>query len=187
MAKELRKKYQIKIGLIGASPPIWRRLFIADSVPLSKLHEVIQVAMGWYNCHLHQFIVDGRYYGTPDPADDFGETLDEKKYRLNQFLKREKDAIVYEYDFGDSWEHKITLEKVLPFDPAETLPRCIKGKGACPPEDVGGIDAFRDFVAALNDPMHPAHNEYLEWVGGEYDPRSFDLDQINERLLRVYR
>ena len=187
MAKEPRKKYQIKIGLKGARPPIWRRLFIVDSVSLPKLHAVIQAVMGWHNCHLHQFIARGLYYGTPDPDDDFAETLDENKYRLNQFLKREKDTIVYEYDFGDSWEHQITLEKVLPFDPAETLPSCIKGKGACPPEDVGGIYAFQDFVAALNDPTHPEHDTYLEWVGSEYDPQFFNLDQINARLLWACR
>ena len=180
MATRHPKTYQLKIGLMYTKPPIWRRILIADSVSLPVFHQVIQTVMGWENYHLHQFRDGEVYYGIPD--DFMSDTLDECRYKLNQLLKQEKDSIVYEYDFGDSWEHKITLEKVLPFDPADTLPRCIKGKGACPPEDVGGTVGYYGFLDAVHDPNHPEHEEMLEWIGGEFDPDDFDLDEVNALL-----
>lgn len=124
MAKDPRKIYQLKIGLSGAKPPIWRRLLIVNTVPLPVFHTVLQIVMGWEDSHLHQFVTGGNYYRTPDLDDSFSETLNESRYKLSQLLKKEKDSLIYEYDFGDSWEHKVTLEKILPFDPAATLPRC---------------------------------------------------------------
>ena len=182
MATRHPKTYQLKIGLMDSKPPIWRRLLIADSVPVPVFHQVIQTVMGWDDYHLHQFRVGGEYYGVPDPDYDYAEMRDEKRYKLNQLLKKEKDSLIYEYDFGDGWEHKVTLEKVLPFDPADTLPRCVKGKGACPPEDVGGIFGYYGFLDAVSDPNHPEHAEMLEWVGGEFDPDDFDLDEVNALL-----
>ena len=187
MARPLRKTYQLKISLKGAKPPIWRRLLIADSVSLPKLHQAIQIAMGWTDSHLHQFIVDGEFYGRPDPDFDDMEMEDERHYKLSQFLQKEKDWILYEYDFGDSWEHKITLEKILPFDPKAVLPKCIKGKGACPPEDVGGIWGYYGFLDALADPSHPEHEDYKEWIGCDFDPQSCDIEEINELLAEYCR
>ena len=182
MPRVLRKIYQLKIALKGAKPPIWRRILIDNSVALPKLHETIQIVMGWTNSHLHQFIVEDRYYGMPDPNFDFEEVLDEMDYRLNQLLKKEKDSVVYEYDFGDGWEHKITLEKILPFDPEYPLPICIKAKGACPPEDVGGIWGYYDFLEALTDQNHPRHEDLKEWIGGDFDPAFYDIEKTNELL-----
>ena len=179
--KSLQKIYQIKVTLTGSKPPIWRRLLVSSLITLSKLHKVLQIAMGWTDSHLHQFIAYGRFYGQPDPDFDF-EVLDESKVRLDSLLKKDKDSITYEYDFGDSWEHKIELEKVLPFDPKITLPVCIKGKRACPPEDVGGIWGYQSFLHAIRDPNHPEHEEYLEWIGEEFDPEYFNVDKINELL-----
>lgn len=188
MTKALRKTYQLKIGLNGSKPPIWRRFLIADSATLSELHMAIQIIMGWTNSHLHQFIVGDRFYGIPDPDFDMGlETLDENKYRISQLLKTEKDSIVYEYDFGDDWEHKITLEKILTFDPKQDLPSCVKAKGACPPEDVGGIWGYYDFLEAINDAKHPEHESYKEWLGSDFDADVCDIDQINEVLTEYCR
>jgi hypothetical protein len=186
MARSLRKTYQLKITLKGAKPPIWRRLLIADSVSLPQLHRAIQIAMGWTDSHLHQFVVGGECYGVPDP--DFGDidTLDERPVKLGQIMTSEKDSILYEYDFGDGWEHKITLEKILPFEQKAVLPRCVTGKGACPPEDVGGIWGYAEFLKAIGDPSHPEHEDYLEWVGGEFDPQRCDVDEKNALLLEYW-
>lgn len=185
MAKALRKTYVLKITLMGAKPPIWCRFRIDSTVPLPKLHEVIQIIMGWMDCHLHQFIAAGCFYGVPDPEFGFEEVLDEKKYRLNQLLKKEKDSIIYEYDFGDGWEHKIVLEKIAPFDTQEMLPLCIKARGACPPEDVGGIWGYYEFLEALKNNEHPEHEEYKEWIGGDFEPGAYDIGEVNE-LLTVH-
>nr|VFJ86440.1 MAG: pRiA4b ORF-3-like protein [Candidatus Kentron sp. H]VFJ88317.1 MAG: pRiA4b ORF-3-like protein [Candidatus Kentron sp. H]VFJ95545.1 MAG: pRiA4b ORF-3-like protein [Candidatus Kentron sp. H] len=183
MIKPLRETYQLKIGLKGSKPPIWRRILVVSTVRLSELHSIIQIVMGWKNRHLHQFVLGGeRYGGAPDP--DFGleGMLDGSQYRLDQLLSQEKVSMIYEYDFGDGWEHKITLEKTLPFDPKATLPVCIKAKGACPPEDIGGMGGYYEFLEALNDPAHPEHEDYKEWVGVDFDPDAHDRDAVNRRL-----
>lgn len=173
--------YQLKVTLQGSKPPIWRRLLVPSSITLSKLHDVLQIAMGWTDSHLHQFIAAGHFYGQPDPEFDV-EVIDERTIRLDQLLKKPKDSITYEYDFGDSWEHKIALEKVLPFDPETTLPTCIEGTRACPPEDVGGIGGYAEFLQAIGDSSHPEHEQYVEWLGEAFDPEYFDVNTINELL-----
>ena len=184
--KQLRSIYQIKISLIGATPPIWRTVLVPSSLKLASFHEVIQLAMGWTNSHMHQFIANNIFYGIPD--EDFGmETEDETKYKLSQLLSKEKDTIMYEYDFGDSWEHKILLEKILPDDGKTALPVCIKGKRACPPEDCGGIWGYEELLETISNPKHPDHEEMLEWLGGEFDPEAFDLEQINKDLAEYCR
>ncbi len=143
--------------------------------------------MGWTDSHLHQFFVGNETYGMPDPEFDDAEILDEKKFKLNQLLIHEKDSLIYEYDFGDGWEHKITLEKILAFDPKSALPNCIKAKGACPPEDVGGVWGYYNFLEALKDPNHPEHEELKEWVGGDFDPSAYDLQAVNGLLSKAFR
>ena len=187
MARALRKTYQLKISLNGAKPPIWRRLLIADSVSLDQFHDAIQIAMGWTDSHLHQFVAGGDCYGMPDADFDDLDMLDESRFKLGQIIKKEKDSIIYEYDFGDGWEHKITLEKILPFDPKAILPNCVAGEGACPPEDVGGIWGYHEFLEALGDPKHPEHEEYMDWVDGEFDPQLCDIENINALLFEYCR
>jgi hypothetical protein len=184
--KQSRFIYQIKLSLIGVKPPIWRTVLVASDINLESFHEVIQLAMGWTNSHLHQFIANKVFYGMPD--DDFElEMEDETKHKLSQLLKKEKDTLIYEYDFGDSWEHKILLEKILPYDSSTALPVCIKGKRACPPEDCGGIWGYEELLETISDPKHPDHESMLEWLGGEFDPEEFDLEEINEDLAEYWR
>ena len=178
--------YQIKISLIGAKPPIWRTVLVPGDIGLADFHEVIQATMGWTNSHLHQLIANQVFYGIPD--DDFElEMEDENQYKLSQLLTKEKESLVYEYDFGDSWEHKISLEKILPSDPKIALPVCLKGKRACPPEDCGGIWGYEELLQTISNPKHPDHKEMLEWLGGEFDPEEFDLEEINEDLEEYCR
>ena len=91
----------------------------------------------------------------------------------------------YEYDFGDSWEHELLVEKILPRDEGKRYPVCLTGKRACPPEDCGGILGYASFLEAIRDPEHPEHDEMLEWVGGEFDPDIFDLDEVNRELQQL--
>ena len=179
--------YQIKVTLNHSKPPIWRRLQVPANTRLDKLHSIIQVAMGWWNAHLHQFIVGDTYIGELHPDYDMwgAEMLDEKKYRLNQIAPGEKTKFVYEYDFGDSWEHVILVEKILPPEPGVHYPRCIKGKRAGPPEDVGGIWGYEDFLEAIKDPKHPQHEAMLEWASDDFDPEAFDMTGVNEALEKL--
>ncbi|NIA08677.1 MAG: plasmid pRiA4b ORF-3 family protein [Nitrospiraceae bacterium] len=183
MTKKNRKSkslYQIKVTLVGSKPPIWRRLIVKDNIRLDQLHSVLQVAMGWDNYHLHQYRVGMSYIGIPDPDFDMDLT-DERKVYLQDIISSPKDSFIYEYDFGDSWEHKIVLEKVLPLDSSES-PIIIKGKRACPPEDCGGIWGYSDFLEAIRNPKHRDHESMLEWIGGKFDPDAFDIKSINRGL-----
>jgi hypothetical protein len=175
--------YQIKVTLDESKPPIWRRILVRSDITLGELHDILQAVMGWVDYHLHQFIVERTYYGVPDPDyEGFLEMHDESHVKLNQIVTGEKFKFRYEYDFGDSWLHNLLVEKVLPPEPGQQVPVCIKGKRACPPEDVGGIWGYYMFLEAIQDPDHPEHEGYLEWVGGEFDPEAFDLDEANEAL-----
>lgn len=173
--------YQIKVTLEDSKPPIWRRILVRSDFDLEMLHYILQVVMGWENYHLHQFIVGQTYYGEPHP--DYGfEMHEERQVRLDQLVPGEGFKFRYEYDFGDSWMHQLVVEKVLPPEPGQQYPVCVKGKRACPPEDVGGVWGYDDFLEAIRNPDHPEHEDYLEWIGGEFDPEEFDLDETNEML-----
>lgn len=176
--------YQLKITLRDSRPPIWRRVLVPGGFSLRKLHQVVQIAMGWTDSHLHQFAVGGINYGEPHPDDEM-EMNDERRFTLDQVAPREKSKFTYEYDFGDGWDHEILVEKILPPEPGVKYPLCVKGKRACPPEDVGGVWGYDTFLKAIRDPDHEEHDSYLEWIGGEFDPEAFDLDEINQELRRI--
>jgi hypothetical protein len=176
--------YQLKISLKGARPPIWRRVQVAGDITLGQLHQIIQASMGWYDSHLHLFQVGRMEYGQPAPEDDF-DIDDEDSITLNQVTRREKFKFAYTYDFGDSWDHEILVEKILPADPETRYPVCIKGKRACPPEDCGGVWGYAEFLEAIQDPEHSEHDSMLEWVGDDFDPEYFDLEEVNQALSQI--
>jgi hypothetical protein len=182
--------YQLKVVLIGSQPPIWRRLQVPGNANLGWLHAVLQVAMGWTNSHLHQFKVGGAFYSNPrhhfaeyegDP-----EILDESKVTLQQLAPRAKNTLGYEYDFGDSWEHQITVEKILPPDPAAaTSARCLDGARACPPEDCGGVWGYDNLLKIIKNRKSPEHKRMMEWVGGAFDAETFDVAETNRWLRKL--
>ena len=176
--------YQLKVTLKDNKPPIWRRIQINSDITLDKLHQILQVVMGWFDYHLHQFVVYGEYYGTPDPDIGF-EVKNEKRVKLNQLASESGDKFVYEYDFGDSWKHVILLEKILQPEAGVRYPVCLKGKRASPPEDCGGVWGYDALLEAIQDPVHPEHKEMLEWLGGGFDPEKFDLDVVNQELKTI--
>jgi hypothetical protein len=179
--------YQFKISLTGSDPPIWRRFQVPD-LTLGGLHDVLQVVMGWEDSHPHQFIVRGTCYGPRDPDDmDWDmETEDEEDILISQVTKMgRKVRFTYEYDFGDSWQHEIVLEKTLEPEPKVKYPRCIEGARACPPEDVGGVWGYAEFLQAIADPKHESHRDMKEWIGGKFDAEKFSIEAVNKELRRV--
>ena len=181
------KIYQIKVTLRGSRPPIWRRIQVRGNTTLAKLHRILQRVMGWTDMHLHQFVIREKYYGVPD-EEDLGphKTSDERKHKLSDLVPAEGSQFAYNYDFGDYWQHVLMVEKTLPLQESARYPVCLAGARACPSEDVGGIRGYENFLQALADPNHPEHEEYLEWIGGSFDPEAFDLDEVNQ-LLRAMR
>ena len=177
--------HQFKVTLKESDPPIWRRVEVPDCT-LGELHEVIQCAMGWQNSHMHQFTVNGKYFGEAMTDDLDLEVEDEDGMRLSQvFTGKKKPRIVYEYDFGDSWQHEIFLENTLEPEPKVKYPRCVEGARACPPEDCGGIGGYADFLEAISNPKHPSHRDMREWIGGKFDPEKFSVEAVNKELRRV--
>ncbi len=176
--------YQIKVTLNGSKPPIWRRLRVPDCT-LDVLHEIIQSAMGWQNCHLHEFRAGDERF-TAAEMEEFGE-FDEQARKegevfLSELVEDGNKTLHYWYDFGDDWRHTIKIEKTLEPQPEDRYPACITGARACPPEDIGGIWGYAEFLEAMADPEHERHVELSEWYGGHFDPVNFEIDEVNKRF-----
>jgi hypothetical protein len=209
--------YQLRITLRDSKPPIWRRVAVPSDITLGQLHEVIQIAMGWTNSHLHQFMLqdkslinrdpgviarlsdEGRYDDifaatrgirvfvakvTPfgDPTEMEGE--DEDAVTLAEVCPKVKSRLTYEYDFGDGWEHTIEVQKIEESKPGVEYPVCLAGKLACPPEDCGGIDGYYHMLDAVSDSDHEEHDDLVEWLGNDFDPEAFDIDEVNDVLTQ---
>jgi hypothetical protein len=154
--------HRVKVSLHGSKPPVWRRIEIPSAMRLDLVHAIIQTAFDWHGLHLHAFETVCGEFGTPDDDDDWAERKDETTAALAQVAAAEKAKIVYVYDFGDHWRHYIVVEKILQAEPGVAYPRCTGGRRETPPEDCGGIWAFNEFPAALDD--------------------TFDADEVTARL-----
>ena len=184
-AKEI---YQIRLTLEGTTPPIWRRLLVPANLTLPQFHDVLQIAMGWQNCHLHQFSGGGAKYGQADPSEpgclaEMG-WIDERKGRVSQLLPGAGAKAEYLYDFGDDWLHEIVVEQVLPVDPRRAYPVCLEGKGAGPPEDCGGPHGFENIREALSDPKHPQYWD-MKLFYGDYQLK-YSLAAVNRGLRKRF-
>jgi hypothetical protein len=177
--------YQLRVELLHLKPAIWRQILVPGSIKLPKLQLALLWTMGWDGGHLHEFVFGNSNYGVPDP--DFPSDLpvmNEVGVQLSKALGALK-SFTYVYDYGDDWQHRVKIEKVLPPDPDLRSPLCLAGRNACPPEDVGGEPGYLDFLEAINDPSHDEHQQMLEWCGGSFDPDAFDLDAVNQQLSQM--
>ncbi len=176
--------HQLKVTLLGIRPPIWRRIQVPSGVTLAKLHDIIQLGMGWHHSHLHQFQAGDTFYGDPTTLAEL-DVRSERSARLNQVAPSKGSRLRYEYDFGDSWEHEVLVEAVLPAGSGVRYPICLTGRRACPPEDCGGIWGYDELLAILRDPAHEEHESMVEWLGEPFDPEAFNLEEVNRRLAAV--
>lgn len=181
-----KKVYQFKVTLRGIKPPIWRRFQVYNDITFYEFHRILQEVMGWYDYHLHVFELGDMVITDAETlAEVWEDGADEERARLQEYVTQEGQKIRYEYDFGDSWDHEVVLEKILSAESNVHYPLYLKGKRACPPEDCGGVWGYADLLEAIEDPEHPEHEMYLEWLGGELDPEDFDLEGINEVLQEI--
>jgi hypothetical protein len=178
--------YQFRVTLMDIEPAIWRRIQVPDCT-LVEFHQHIQAAFGWWDYHLHQFKIDGAWYSVPAPdGDDFGfEFEDETDVLLSQMLPKsaERTRWLYEYDFGDGWQHDVLVEGFPSRDPKTKYPLCLEGARACPPEDCGGPGGYADYLAAIADPKHEQHEEMLDWRG-PFDPEAFDAEEATKDMRK---
>ena len=174
----------LRIELKYIEPTIWRRVAVPENITLSRLHSVIQIAMGWEGGHLHEFEIAGENYGIPDP-DGWGPPVKPEARKTLVKALCGKKTFRYVYDFGDSWYHRIKVEKVLPAIACPQVPYCVDGANACPPENVGGEPGYAEFLEAMAAPDHSEHEAMMECYGETFDPTAFDWEQANERLKEI--
>jgi hypothetical protein len=179
--------YQLKVTLLGARPPIWRRLLVTDNTNLHALHLIIQDAMGWQQSHLYHFELNEIRY-TDYLDDEFADDNEQpaKPIRLGDLGLEEGDRLAYLYDFGDHWLHEVLIELISPVDRASEYPKCLAGRRACPPEDCGGISGYENLLVALRSPSHPERQEWLTWVGPHFNAEEFDIAATDLRLRTAY-
>ena len=176
--------YTLRVELQYIEPLIWRRLHVPANIPLPRLHSVLQVAMGWTDSHLHSFHIGDRVYSNSEDLEELN-MLAEKGNALGTLLGETIREFSYEYDFGDGWEHRIVVESAGKPVPDWPYPLCVAGERACPPEDVGGIPGYEEFLEAIANPDHEEHESMLVWVGGAFDPEGFDINCVNRELRRL--
>jgi len=174
--------WQLYVELEDVRPKVWRRLLVPLTIDLSRLHVALLWGTGWDGGDFHEFVFGHDHYGATEPGREFPDDLmPEEDVTLARALGRRK-SFEYLYDFGDSWWHKVKVEKIVTTDAPIEFAQCIAGENACPPEDVGGAGGYEEFLQALADPDHPDHAGLKEWIGRPFDPRAFDVDEINARL-----
>ena len=178
--------YSLKIYLIDIDPPIWRHFVVPAGITLDRLHDVIQIVMGWTDSHLYKFNISGKRYTeyVESPVDG----LDSGQYRLCDMIKKKGLAFDYLYDFGDGWQHHIVLEDSR-YDNENLHGEivCIDGERACPPEDVGGTRGYNELCEVLNDPTHVDYESTRDWAGHDYYFEKFDIQTVNFELLKYIR
>ncbi len=175
---------RLRVTLLDVAPPVWREVLVPANLTFAQLHKVLQAAMGWQDCHLHEFDVGGQAIGPPAPQDFFAgdrPILDERKIRLGDLLESRR-KMRYWYDFGDDWWHEIVIRRGKIDEPCEL--RLLGGEGACPPEDCGGPYGYADLLRALSDRKHPEHRELREWAG-DFDPQRFDFDRAAKSVAKA--
>src|SRR3989344_984506 len=179
--------YQLKISIDGTNPPIWRRFLVEEGISFHKLHLIIQEIMGWENYHIYEFNINKLRISIPDNDwDDPKAIIDSKKTKVKDLVARQK--FLYTYDFGDCWEHTISVEEILPKDNNKIYLVCLEGKFACPPEDCGSIPGYYHLLEVKKNKKHPEYKSLIkEWLGEEYDQNKLDIDDINRRLLKYIK
>lgn len=177
---------QLRIDLESIRPPIWRRVVVPKTITLAELHRVMQIVMGWKNLHAHLFEVAGQRYGEPDPESaEWGTPIHSEMRATLAGSLAGATSLIYIYDFGDYWRHRIKIEAIMPPDPEMHHPICTAAHHACPPDDVGGPCGYMNFLDAMTNPHHREHNSMMEWHGGAFNPEAVDLEAINAALEAI--
>lgn len=180
------QRFLLRVELEYIHPPIWRQVSVNGQLSLEQLHQVLQVAMGWTDSHLHEFSINRVTYATPHPDDDRERKItDERGIKLQRLLEPGLQ-FVYVYDFGDNWRHLIRVEKAEPADASQGLASVLAGECACPPEDCGGPHIYGDFLKNLEtSPKGSEVKDFMRWVGKDFRPKRFQLRVANVALKNM--
>jgi hypothetical protein len=166
---------RLKVTLDDVEPKVLRRIEVPADIKLDRLHLTLQAALGWTNSHLFEIRAGDTGWGIPSPDWPDGP-LDARKVKLIDIIEDAgAKTLRYTYDFGDCWEHTIKVERLTDADPGVAYPRLVEASGRCPPEDVGGPGGYAEMLEPLADPNHERHDEIIEWLGEEFDPKAFNV------------
>jgi hypothetical protein len=182
----IRQIFEFRLSLQHVHPTVWRRIQVPDDCTLARLHKIIQAVMNWQDYHLHEFTVQSQAYGDPE-VDEDDRLVDDRTVRLRNLDLAIGDRVEYAYDFGDNWQHVLELEGKMPPAEEAVYPVCVGGERTAPPEDVGGVSGYEEFLEALLDPRHEEHEHMKSWVGRPFDPAAFSVAEANERLRKRLR
>jgi len=184
----MKGNIQIHIELEGVEPKIWRRIVVPSIISLDRLHDVLQIVMGWSDTHQHEFVIANQRFTDLLESEGNGKCQEEGLFRLGSLLDKKGMEFTYLYDFGDEWSHRIKIEKTgLEDDEEWGNLYCLEGWGNCPPEDVGGVPGFEEFCEALSNKKHPEHETMKAWYGDDFERDIFDCDEVNLGLLFFLR
>lgn len=181
------KAYQMKIVIKNSKPPIWRRCIIPAGITFSQLSIILNKIMGWCGYHLSEF----EFYHLQlrlredDEINDFVplwdfDLLDSSKIFINEYMEKQ-EWFTYTYDFGDDWQHRVTIENVIE-DYPNNYPEVIKFKGDCPIKDCGGIEGYYECIDVIEDSENPESNERRAWAESQGYGFTYDMDEVNEDL-----
>jgi hypothetical protein len=178
---------RLKITLNHVKPMVLRRIEVPLDIHLDRLHLTLQAAMGWTDSHLHELRIGDDSWSTPHPeVDDDGGFLDARKAKLVEVLEKTgSKTFVYNYDFGDGWDHTIKVERLVNPEPGVLYPRLTEVTGACPPEDCGGPWGYSELREALKDPGHERHEELKEWLGDDFDPDDDQAEWLTKEVAAL--
>ena len=183
--KQPARVLQLHVALRGVEPRVWRRLVVRDTMWLSRLHDALQLAFGWFDYQVHRFTVNEAVYGNPVRRDNETLVEDDRDFSLADLELAPKDTFLYEYCFGDGWQIDARVEKAEPARKGARYPQILDGRHNGPPEDCGGPDGFKEVIYSLKHPEEPVSQEWLDWLGDSYDPDAFDREKLNKALARL--
>jgi hypothetical protein len=182
--KAPEKVFALRLDISGTEPRIWRRVLVRESMWLSKLHDTMQVAFDWFDYQTHAFVLDDLRFGNPVRREE-GIIEDDRDVPLADLDLEHRNRFIYEYHFGEGWQVEIKVEQVLAVVKGQYYPQCLAGERSGPPEDCGGIEAFHDMLACLQEPESDLGREWLQWLGPDYDSERCDLERINKALRKI--
>jgi hypothetical protein len=182
--KPVDRVFPLRLHVVGCHPPIWRRVLVRESMWLSRLHDAIQVMFDWFDYQTHAFALDDLRFGNPLKREEF-LIEDDRDITLVDLDLEHRERFTYGYHFGEGWQVEIRVEKVRPLEKGVSYPACVAGERAGPPEDCGGIEAYHDMLACLQEPHTDLGREWLEWLGPDYDAERCDLAVINKALKKL--
>ena len=178
------KVFSLRLDVVGTDPRIWRRVLVRETMWLTRLHDCIQVLFDWFDYQTHAFHFDDLRFGNPLKREEL-MIEDDRDVALVDLDLEHRGRFTYGYHFGAGWQVDIKVEQTLVMAKGHFYPQCIAGARAGPPEDCGGLEAFHDLLACIQEPESDLGKEWLAWLGPDFDPTACDLEKINKALRKI--